>query len=269
MTTARRWPPNARLLPVLRLHRFRPALFAAIRAPHPTAREGVASPMSLPARHSPALSPTEGPLVTSRLNSQVFQSLVVVRAVRLILERIHHSRVVHHFQVIQRAQHIHIALHLRRFPQNSRNQNPALPIQLHYLAEITRPHQELALRLIRARRLRQLVFNLAPYVHGVDSGGLTGNAGDVKLAAKFLQSLEKHGGYLQTTLLVHLRWTVSPQFHVSPFVGESVCPIPPQPSRPPYFTLPRSTFNHSWPHPIPNRKHVKGIPPYLCITCGF
>src|SRR5258708_11532299 len=38
-------------------------------------------------------------------------------------------------------------------------------------------------------------------------------SGDVKLVAVFLQGLQKHGGYLQPTLLVHLRRTVAPQLH--------------------------------------------------------
>src|SRR6266478_1391768 len=261
MTTARRWPPNARLLPALRLRRFRPALFAAIRAPLPTGPACVAQLFSPATRRSA--------LVTSRLNPQIAQNLVVFVRVRFALHLVQSPSVVDHLQVIQRPQHRHVALCLRRFPQHRGQQDPPLPIHLHRLPEIAGPQQKLALDRVCARQLRQLVFNLAPYLHGVDAYGFTCWAGDVELVAKFLQSVEKHGGYLQTTLLVHLRWTVSPQFHVSHFVGESVCPIPPQPSRPPYSTLLKSTFNHFCPHLIPIGKHVKEIQWDLCKSVDY
>src|SRR6267378_276559 len=261
MTTARRWPPNARPLPALRLRRFRPALFAAIRAPLPTAPACVAQLFSPATRRCP--------LATSRLNPQIPENLVVFVRVRFALHLIQSPSVVDHLQVIQRPQHRHVTLRLRRFPQHCGQQDAPLPIHLHRLPEIAGPQQKLALNRVRARQLRQLVFNLAPYFHGVDAYGFPCWAGDVELVAKFLQTVEKYGGYLQTSLLVHLGWTVAPQFHVSHFVGESVFPIPPQPSRPPYFTLLKSTSNHFCPHLIPIGKHVKEIQRDLCKTCGI
>src|SRR5258706_960317 len=194
MTTARRWPPNARLLPALRLRRFRPALFAAIRAPLPTAPACVAQLFSPATRRCP--------LATSRLNPQIPENLVVFVRVRFALHLIQSPSIVDHLQVIQRPQHCHVAFHLRRFPQYSRNQHSALPIHLHRLPEIAGPQQKLSLDRVRARQLRQLVFNLAPYLHGVDAYRFTCWAGYVELVAKFLQSVEKHGAYLHTILLL-------------------------------------------------------------------
>src|SRR5260370_17098504 len=77
MTTAWRWPPNARLLPALRLRRFRPALFAAIRAPLPTAPACVAQLFSPATRRCP--------LATSRLNPQIPDNLVFFVRVRFAL----------------------------------------------------------------------------------------------------------------------------------------------------------------------------------------
>src|SRR5258708_11509485 len=95
MTTARRWPPNARLLPALRLRRFRPALFAAIRAPLPTAPACVAQLFSPATRRCP--------LATSRLNPQIPENLVVFVRVRFALHLIQSPSVVDHLQVINNA----------------------------------------------------------------------------------------------------------------------------------------------------------------------
>src|SRR5215470_12792768 len=146
-------------------------------------------------------------------NAQIFQRLVVLIRVRLVLQLIQHARVVHHFQIIEVAQHVHIALGLRRFPQNGWQEQPSLPIQFHRLPVIAGAHQKLPLRPVRARHFPQPVFNLRPNLHRINPGCLPGGAGDVKLVSVLLQLLQKHGGYLQTTLLVHLRWTVSPQLH--------------------------------------------------------
>src|SRR5690349_21080586 len=146
-------------------------------------------------------------------NSQIFQRFVVLVRIRLVLQLIQHARVVHHFQIIQVAENVHVALGLRRFPQNGRQEQPSLPIQFHRLPVIAGPHQKLPLRPVRTRRLFQLVLNLRPNLHRINPGRLPGGAGDVKLVSVLLQLVQKHGGYLQTTLLVHLGWTVSPQLH--------------------------------------------------------
>src|ERR1700719_3887779 len=162
MTTARRWPPNVRPLPALRLRRFRPALFAAIRAPLPTAPAYVAPLLYLAPRRSLALSPTEGPLacpersrgVTSRLNPQIPENLVVFVRIRFALHLIQSPSVVDHLQVIQRPQHRHVALRLRRFPQYRGQQHPPLPIHFDRLPEIAGPQQKLTLHRVCARQLR-------------------------------------------------------------------------------------------------------------------
>ncbi len=56
-----------------------------------------------------------------RLDPQIFQRLVVVACVRLVLQAIDHARMVHHLEIIQVPEHIHFALHLRRFAQHRGN----------------------------------------------------------------------------------------------------------------------------------------------------
>src|SRR6267142_2749282 len=147
------------------------------------------------------------------LNSQVFQSLVVFFRVRRILHLIQHARVVHHLEVIEVAEHVHLALHLRRLTQHCGHQHSPLPIQLHRLPVVTRSHQKLSLRPVLAGHFRQLVFNLRPHLHRINPRRFARRAGDVKVAPVLFQSVQKHGGYLQSALLIHLRWTVAPQLH--------------------------------------------------------
>jgi len=64
------------------------------------------------------------------------------------------------------------------------------------------------LRPVRARHLRQFVFQSPTNLHRIDPGCLTGRAGDIELAFRTLSIRQKHGGYLQPTLLVHLRRTL-------------------------------------------------------------
>src|SRR5260370_15526021 len=104
---------------------------------------------------------------------------------------------VRDFQVIQVPKYVHVSLGLRRLAQNGRQQQSSLPIQLHRLPVVARSHQELPLRAVRARHLRQLVLDFRPNLHRVNLGRLTGRAGDVKLAPILLQFLQKHGAPLQ------------------------------------------------------------------------
>src|SRR5204862_5601266 len=100
------------------------------------------------------------------LDSQIFERLVVFVRVRLVLQLIQDSGMVHYFQVVQVPKDVHVSLGLRCFAQHGRNQQPSLPIQLHRLPVITSPHQKLSLCPVRARHLRQLAFNLRPNLHG-------------------------------------------------------------------------------------------------------
>src|SRR5262249_20252232 len=211
---------------------------------------------------------------TSTASSSVFwpdlyaQRCPILVSKWLILQVIHDGGMVHHFEIIQGPEHIHFALHLRRFPQHRGNQQPALPIQLDCLTEIAGTQQKLALRLVGRRLLGQLVFQLRPHFHGINSRGLPGNARDIKLCAVLLQFVEEHGGHLETPLFVHFRRTVSPKLHSACSFGprgvESAlpkprlgrrrrssgieCPVAPQPSKPIYFALLPTTLLHLRPH---------------------
>src|ERR1700674_2438429 len=144
------------------------------------------------------------------LNSQIFQRLIVFFRVRRILQVVEHARVVHDLEIIEVAEHVHLALHLRRFAQYCGHQHSALPIQLHRLPVVTRSHQKLSLRPVLARYSRQLVLNARPNLHRINARRFARGAGNVKLISVLFQGVQKHGGYLQPPLLVHLRWTVAP-----------------------------------------------------------
>src|SRR5437899_630717 len=147
------------------------------------------------------------------LNPEVTQSLVVLIRVRIVFQLIQGARMVHHIEIIEGAKYIHFALRLSRLSQHRWQQHSSLPIHLHRLAVIARPHQEFSLRFIRRWQLCQLVFNLRPNLHRINPCRLACRAGDVKLVPILLQGLQKHGGYLQPALLVHLRRTIPPQLH--------------------------------------------------------
>src|SRR6266481_3911226 len=76
----------------------RPVLCAAIRAPLPTAPACAAQP------------------ILQNLNSQVFERLVVFVCIRLVLQLVQNSCVVHDFQIVQVPKDVHVSLGLRRFP---------------------------------------------------------------------------------------------------------------------------------------------------------
>src|SRR6266404_2401460 len=118
-----------------------------------------------------------------RSNPQIFQRLKVVFRERIVLDVVEHSGVVHDFQIIQFAEHIHITLGLRRFPQHWRQQNSSLPIHFHHLPEIARSHQKLALGLVLAGNLRQLFFNRDPHLHRINPRRFPGRAGDIELTS--------------------------------------------------------------------------------------
>src|SRR5216684_7663042 len=147
------------------------------------------------------------------LNPKVTQSLVVLVRVRIVFQLIQGTRMVHHIEIIEGAKYIHFAFRLRRLSQHCWQQHSSVPIHLHRLAVIARPHQEFSLRFIRRWQLCQLVFNLRPNLHRINACCLACRAGDVKLVPILLQGLQKHGRYLQPALLVHLRRTIPPQLH--------------------------------------------------------
>src|SRR5215469_4003161 len=168
---------------------------------------------------SPA--PSEG----QPLNPQILERLVVVGGKRFVLHLIHHSRMIHDFEMVQTAKHIHIALGLRRLAQYRRNQHPALTVHLHHLPVVAGPLQELALGLVLAGHLRQLLFNSHPNLQGINQRRFARNARDVELIPVLSESVEKHRGYLETTLLVHRRPTVSPKTHLHLAAGSSAPPV--------------------------------------------
>src|SRR6266702_4681727 len=147
------------------------------------------------------------------LDPDVTQSLVVLVRVRIVFQLIQGARMVHHIEIIEGAKYIHFAFRLRRLSQHCWQQHSSLPIHLHRLAVIARPHQEFSLRFIRRWQLCQLVFNLRPNLHRINPRRLACRAGDVKLVPILPQGLQKHGRYLQPALLVHLRRTIPPQLH--------------------------------------------------------
>src|SRR5215831_18077246 len=167
---------------------------------------------------SPA--PSEG----QPLNSQILERLVVVGGKRFVLHLIHHSRMIHDFEMVQTAKHVHVALSLRRLPQYRRNQHPALTVHLHHLPVVAGPLQELALGLVLAGHLRQLLFNPHPNLQGINQRRFARNARDVELIPVLSEPVEKHGRYLETTLLVYRSPTVSPKTHLHLTAGSSALP---------------------------------------------
>src|SRR5882724_2779983 len=108
-------------------------------------------------------------LFFAALNSQRVQRFVVLVGIRLVLHFIQHSRVIHYFQAVHHAKHVHIALGLRRLAQHRRQQNSSLPIHLHHLPEVARPHQKFSFGLVRRRQRCQLVFDFRPNLHRINS----------------------------------------------------------------------------------------------------
>src|SRR6266478_3912433 len=220
------------------------------------------------------------------LNPKVTQSLVVLVRVRIVFQLIQGTRMVHHIEIIEGAKYIHFALRLRRLSQHCWQQHSSLPIHLHRLTVIAGPHQEFSLRFIRGWQLCQLVFNLRPNLHRINPRRLACRAGDVKLVPILPQGLQKHGWYLQPTLLIHLRRTIPPQLHAprltrprfdwdqarkSGLEGPK-CPLSPQSllfvlsvlpccALPRYSVLLSPTSYHFCPHdklylPLVKRKHA-------------
>src|SRR5260370_25305871 len=97
----------------------------------------------------------------------------------------------------------------------------ALPVHFNHFLEIAGSHQKFSLRPVLASHFRQLFFDGQPHLHRINPGRFPSHAGDIELIPESSQPFEKHGGDLQTTLLVHLLPTVSPQTHsplaVAPF----------------------------------------------------
>src|SRR5215471_20685437 len=131
---------------------------------------------------------------------------------------------IHNFQMVETSEHVHVAFCLRRLPQNRRNQHPALRIHFDHLPVVTGPLQELALGLVLAGHLRQLLFNPHPNLQGINQRRFAGNARDVELIPVLSEPVEKHGRYLETTLLVYRRPTVSPKTHLHLTAGSSALP---------------------------------------------
>src|SRR5215471_11925475 len=132
---------------------------------------------------------------------------------------------IHDFQMVETPEHVHVAFCLCRLPQNRRNQHPALRIHFDHLPVVTGPLQKLALRLILAGHLRQLLFNPHPNLQGINQRRFARNARDVELIPILPQPVEKHGGYLETTLFVDRRPTVSPKAHLHLIAGCSASPM--------------------------------------------
>src|SRR5215471_1847173 len=166
---------------------------------------------------------------------------------RLIFHLVHHPSVVHHFQVVRNPEHSYVTPQQSLVSQSHREQHSSLTIQFRHLTEVAGPHQELPL-LFGVRRSCELVFDLAPNLQGVNPRGIPGRTCNVETGAVLVELLEKHGGYLETTLLVHLRWTISPQFHEPRLAGRSVFPLAPLPSKLFYFALLTTTKLHFSPH---------------------
>src|SRR5467141_2000850 len=184
-----------------------------------------------------ALNLFSSSLATSHcpLNSQILERLIVFFRIRRILQIVQHAGVIHHLEIIEVAEHVHLALHLRRFAQHRGHQHSSLPIQLHRLPVVASSHQKLSLGPVLARYSRQLVLNARPNLHRVNSRRFARGAGDVKLISVLFQGVQKHGGYLQPPLLVYLRRTVAPQLHA------------PHSTRPPFSVDHTQICGLEWP----------------------
>jgi len=118
--------------------------------------------------------------------------------------------VIPDFQERQVPHDVHVAFHLRRLPQNRRNQDPSLLVDLHGLTVVVRPGQELLLGAVVRGQPGQFTFQLFPDLHRVNLGDVTGFARDVELLAKSLELFQKGRGNFESALLVHPCRNVSP-----------------------------------------------------------
>src|SRR5208282_3802147 len=160
---------------------------------------GVCAALNLfsPSYCRPALVKTrKSKLVTSLhpyfITSSNPQRRVIGSRIRLILQLIQHPGVVHHLEIIQSPENVHFAHRLSGVAQDRRQKHSSLPIQFRVLSKIAGAQQELLLRYMCARQLRQLVFDFRPNFHRINSCRLACRTCDIKLVAVLLELVQKH-----------------------------------------------------------------------------
>ena len=85
------------------------------------------------------------------------------------------------FQVGQLPEYRNFRVQLGRCPQNLRQQQPRLAVDLHLLAVIARQVQVLLHRIVQGARFGQLLFPLLPLRQRPNLRALAIHAGDVEL----------------------------------------------------------------------------------------
>ena len=113
-------------------------------------------------------------------------------------------------EVVLHAENNHIRHQIRRFPQNLRQQQPALRVNLDRLTEVVHPVHQLFLRRMKARDRRQFFLDLFPLFQRVDLCNLAIFAGYVKKRSVVLRqrALEFHGEF-KPPFFINARWMVS------------------------------------------------------------
>src|SRR5207302_8578442 len=115
------------------------------------------------------------------------------------------------FEIRQVPEDQHFPFHVRRFAQQLRNQQSPLVIDLHHLAVIVHPVQELLLGRIEVRHLGQLLLDPLPLLKGINLGNIPIAASDVKLPATidFVDGALEFSRDLESSLFVHARWVIA------------------------------------------------------------
>src|ERR1019366_3543859 len=155
-------------------------------------------------------STSTGVCCASKLDAQAVQNLPVVVRNLALLQVLQRPGVIPNFQIGQVAVHVDLTFHQRGFPKHRWNQNPSLPIDFDRLTVIVRPGQELLLGPVVRREPGKLGLDLFPHLHRINPGSLTGFARDVELIAVTFELFQKCRWNLETALLVHFCWYVSP-----------------------------------------------------------
>src|SRR5882762_6467060 len=156
-------------------------------------------------------STSTGVCFTSKLDAQVSERLAVFVRHLVLVHVVHEPCVVPNFQIRQLTHHFHVTLHLRGFPEYRRNQESALPVDLHHLTVIVRAGQEFLLGPVVRGDFRQLFFDLSPNLHRVYPRVVPFFTGYVEAIAVLFELLQKGRGNLETALLVHFCRYVSPK----------------------------------------------------------
>src|SRR5882757_8928756 len=119
---------------------------------------------------------------------------------------------IHNLQQRLRPQYIHIARHLRQFPQLLRNQHPALRVHLCHLSVKVRHVQKLLPYRVHRGHLRQRCLDLLPFLQRINLRPLPVHARDVELGpVQLIHPAFELGRELKPALFINASWVISPK----------------------------------------------------------